>query len=72
MHNGAVANIEGHIFLSQENWSDEEQAQSSTWRELKEVNNLFLTYVENTKNQSVAWYTDNQNVPRIIASGSTK
>ena len=62
----------GHIFLSHENWSDEEQAQRTTWRELKAVNNLLLTFVENTKNQSVAWNTDNQNVPRIIASGSTK
>ena len=50
-------------------WLKEETTQSSTWRELKTVWAYFAT---NWKNHKVRWFTDNQNVARIVLYRSRK
>ena len=53
-------------------WSDEEKMKSSTWRELKAIAialQAFRKIIERTK---VGWFTDNQNVVRIVQAGSMK
>ena len=49
-------------------WSEEEATQSSTWRELKAVRLVWDKFAKNR----VRWFTDNQNVARIVLYGSRK
>ncbi|KAL9969042.1 hypothetical protein ACROYT_G021206 [Oculina patagonica] len=60
--------FEGKIF--HQNWSDFEKAQSSTYRELLAVSLSLKAFNESLKAQTVTWFTDNQNVVRIVNSGS--
>ena len=53
-------------------WNQEEAQQSSTWREAEAVQRVLKTNVEILQNNKVKWFTDNQNVKRIIKSGSKK
>lgn len=53
-------------------WSKEETTQSSTWRELRAVRLVLDTICQKVKNFRVRWFTDNQNVARIILYGSRK
>ena len=53
-----------------QNWSDFEKAQSSTFRELLAVSLSMKVFAESLKAQIVTWFTDNQNVVRIVNSGS--
>ena len=53
-----------------QNWSDFEKAQSSTFRELLAVSLSMKAFAESLKAQTVTWFTDNQNVVRIVNSGS--
>ena len=53
-------------------WSIEEMAQSSTWRELKAVRMTLQSLVSKLKNERVKWFSDNQNVVRILEIGSRK
>ena len=46
------------------------RAQSSTFRELLAVSYSIKAFTDSLKAQSVAWYTDNQNVVRIVTTGS--
>jgi len=50
----------------------QEQATSSTHRELLAVKNVLLSVHQHIKNEAVLWFSDNANVARIIDSGSTK
>ena len=60
--------FEGKMF--HQNWSDFEKEQSSTFRELLAVSYSIKAFTDCLKSQSVAWYTDNQNVVRIVSTGS--
>ena len=53
-------------------WSREEQAQSSTWRELEAVNRVLRNVVNKLNGKFVRVYTDNKNVTHIIRVGSRK
>ena len=60
-HAGEVAH--GH-------WDPLEAQQSSTWRELRAVGLVLDSLVVKLKNCTVRWFTDNQNVARILQVGS--
>ena len=45
---------------------------SSTYRELLAVNSVLQSIINDLKHQTVLWFTDNQNVSRIIQAGSSK
>lgn len=45
---------------------------SSTYRELLAVKYILQSFNEHLKSQHVQWYSDNQNVSRIIRGGSSK
>ena len=54
-------------------WSHEEmQRTSSTFREILAVKFVLLSFVKQLSGLTVKWFRDNQNVPRIISSGSSK
>ena len=47
-------------------WSVNEAAQSSTWRELRAVRMVLESFKVKLQNKCVRWFTDNQNVARIV------
>ena len=51
-------------------FSEIEAAQSSTWRELHAVRMVLSSLAHMLHNQRVRWFSDNQNVTRIIEIGS--
>ena len=53
-------------------WSAEEAKQSSTWRELVAVRNVLQSVMTKLRNMRVRWFTDNQNVARILRVGSRR
>jgi len=53
-------------------WSAEEMTQSSTWRELAAVRRVLESLDSKLKNQRIKWFSDNQNVIRILEMGSKK
>ena len=57
-----------HIALGQ--WNAIEAEKSSTWRELTAVARVLEAVSKKLSNSRVKWFTDNQNVVRIICVGS--
>jgi hypothetical protein len=53
-------------------WTGVERLRSSTWRELAAVLRVLLELRDVFAHQKIRWYTDNSNVPRILAHGSMK
>ena len=53
-------------------WSAEEAVQSSTWWELRAVKLVLKSFQGKLANERVRWFTDNQNVVRIVQNGSPK
>ena len=53
-------------------WSEDQMHSSSTFREILAVKFVFLSLVNQLSGMTVKWFTDNQNVPRIISCGSSK
>ena len=53
-------------------WTAEEAARSSTWRELQTVYVALSSMIPLLKQKAVLFYTDNQNVVRILQKGSSK
>ena len=53
-------------------WSDWEACQSSTWHELKAVLNAHVlqSFAAQLQSDRVRWFTDKQNVLRIVLNGS--
>ena len=49
-----------------------EAKQSSTWRELVAVGRVLMSVAKKLRNIRVCWFTDNQNVIRILKVGSCK
>ena len=50
-------------------WSDKEMRTSSTLREILAVKFVLLSLLDQLSGLTVKWFTDNQNVPRIVSSG---
>ena len=53
-------------------WSDDEAQQSSTWREIRAVRLVLESLIPVLKNKRIRWFSDNQNVVRILQIGSKK
>ena len=53
-------------------WSAHKAKLSSTWRELKAVYAVLRSLAPSLKGRTVKWFTDNQNVTRIVQAGSRK
>ena len=53
-------------------WSAWEAQQSSTWRELKAVSTVLQSFASSLSDEWIRWFTDNQNVVRILTYGSRK
>jgi len=53
-------------------WTGNEATQSSTWREVKAVQYMCTSHKTLLSNSVVKWYSDNQNVEKVIARGSMK
>ena len=53
-------------------WSAEEMTQSSTWRELAAVRKVLESLDSKLNNQRIKWFSDNQNVVRILEVRSKK
>jgi hypothetical protein len=51
-------------------WNTEEMGKSSTWRELMAVARILPSVAHKLTNHRVRWFTDNQNVVRILTNGS--
>jgi len=53
-------------------WDKEEAQQSSTWHELRAVRLVLESFEAHLQNERVRWFTDNQNVVRIILHSNKK
>ena len=53
-------------------WSEYEASLSSTWRELKAVSLVLYVLASKLSGHRVKWFTDNQNVVRIVEFGNKK
>ena len=53
-------------------WSEHESKLSSTWRELKAVYRVLCSLVPRLSGHTVKWFSDNQNMTRIVHTGSRK
>ena len=62
--------VEHGCHVAHGQWTPAEAGQSSTWRELRVVRLVLESLVTKLENQRVRWFTDNQNVARIILVGS--
>ena len=51
-------------------WLPDKAAQSSTWRELVAVLRVLDSIAHKQRNMRVRWFSDNQNVVRILEVGS--
>ena len=65
---GSFITLDGKVL--HQNWSDFERSQSSTFRELLAVLLSLQAFIDSLRAQTVVWYTDNQNVARIVSIGS--
>jgi hypothetical protein len=53
-------------------WASTDAQKSSTWRELKAVDIVLKSMISKLSCRRTKWFTDNQAVARIAASGSMK
>ena len=58
--------------IAQGQWSEYEASLRSTWRELKAVSLVLASFATKLAGHRVKWFTDNQNVVRIVEAGSGK
>ena len=70
-YGGFIVEKLGNI-IAQGNFSKSESNTSSTYRELLAVKNVLSSFSQKLRKDTVQWNSDNQNVTRIINSGSTK
>ena len=64
--------VEHGMHVVQGNWLPDEAVQSSTWRELVAVGRVLEAIAQKLSNLRIRWFTDNQNVVRILQVGSAK
>ena len=69
---GGYAISNQQTLVCQGHWLEGDRGRSSTWRELKAIQNMLLAIGKNLCNHRVQWYTDNQNIIRILNRGSRK
>ena len=62
--------VEHGFHIAHDQWLPQERIQSSTWRELKAVHNVLDSLTDKLTNQRIRRFTDNQNVVRIMNTGS--
>lgn len=62
--------IEHGCHIAHGQWNESERKKSSTWRELAAVARVLEAVSDMLTNHRVKWFTDNQNVTRIIRVGS--
>ena len=62
--------VEHRCHIAHGSWSEEEAVQSSTWRKLRAVKMTLGSLGHMLQNERVRWFSDNQNVVRIIETGS--
>ena len=67
---GCAAFIQGSSLVFHRNWWLEESQKSSTWRELATIKLSLEAFGPNIAGHRLRWYTDNQNVVRVIRIGS--
>ena len=67
---GFSATLDGSVVSGM--WESEDIGQSSTFRELKAIFYVLLSYVAQLKHKRVKIFTDNQAAARIVAIGSSK
>ena len=67
---GFSASLDGTVISGM--WEPEDIGQSSTFRELKAIYFVLLSYVARLKHKRVKIFTDNQGAARIVAIGSSK
>lgn len=53
-------------------WNEQEAQKSSTWREMRAIEQALFSFKNNLSCKSVKWFTDNQNCVKIFESGSMK
>lgn len=53
-------------------WNEHEVQKSSTWREMKAIEQALFSFKNNLICKSVKWFTGNQNCVKIFESGSMK
>ena len=64
--------MEHGCHIAQGRWSEEEAKKSSTWREIKAVRLVLESLTPKLKNERIRWFSDNQNVVKILQVGSKK
>ena len=67
---GFSASLDGTVVRGM--WETEDIGQSSTFRELKAIYYVLLSYVTQLRHKRVKIFTDNQGAARIVAIGSSK
>ena len=58
--------------ISHGQWSQYEASLSSTWRELRAMSLVLSSFASKLAGHRVKWFTNNQNVVRIVQAGSKK
>ena len=64
--------VKANNLVFHSNWSEDEKAKSSTFRELRAVYLALRAYSPKFQNRCVKWFSDSQNCVRIVSAGSTK
>ena len=64
--------VENPYSITHGMWSESELGNSSTWKELTAVRNVFLSLIQFLAGKTIKWFTDNQNVVSNVSKGSTK
>ena len=62
--------IEHGALIANGQWSVEEAECSSTWHDLRAVKMVVESFQSKLNNEHIRWFTDNQNVVRIVQYGS--
>ena len=62
--------VEHGCHITHGQWLPHESTCSSTWRELKAVHRVLESLADKLQNQRIHWFSDNQNVVRILSVGS--
>ena len=59
--------VEHGCHIAHGQWLPHESTRSSTWRELKAVHRVMESLADKLQNQRIRWFSDNQNVVRILS-----